>query len=346
MAHLAGVEDLLAEYAFATAPGSSTRAFTAASAPVYMTDTVPDWDSLATNSATIWIPDLPKTKEDLWRKRNPVIATGRHNIKIAPHPFAKGGVRFAYYALIQVPGKGWQRYVAKEFIEERNRTKENYLDQVENSGVARFLAGQWGDGVSCLEARAFQITTTGKWYNLEKALEGKFVKWSNNTGAFIKPHPNNRKLYEFLKWTYEYTGGRMMFTDAQGCHNGDGWTLTDPAMLCRDITRFGPTNFDPVLIEVCYEGVKHVLECGKSIYAPGGIGGGTAYAPGFSMVGYSAFEGAKRSYLSRRAAAAAARAEESRRAAESSRYDFLPRGGEGAYAGHLPDPNEFGPGWM
>ena len=162
------------------------------------------------------------------------------------------------------------------------------MDQLENSGVARFLAGQWGDGVSCLEARAFQITTTGKWYNLEKALEGKFVKWSNNTGAFIKPHPNNRKLYEFLKWTYEYTGGRMMFTDAQGCHNGDGWTLTDPAMLCRDKTRFGPTNFDPVLIEVCYEGVKHVLECGKSIYAPGGIGGGTSYTPGFSSTGNTA----------------------------------------------------------
>ena len=97
------------------------------------------------------------------------------------------------------------------------------------------------------------------------------------------------------------TDGFMMFTDAQGCQTtkSGGWMLTDPAMVCKDLTRFGPTN-GPLFLEMSYEGVQHVLETTRSISDPG-KSGGTSYVPGFTAkVSSSAYDAAKSGYLSRR----------------------------------------------
>merc|ERR1712166_92847 len=85
-----------------------------------------------------------------------------------------------------------------------------------------------------------------------------------------------------------WTNGFMMATDLQGCQIKktslvdvvkEGWVLTDPAMLCQDLSRFGPTNFNEAQLTMCYGGANHVLNHGRSMVdgAPG-----TSYIAGFS----------------------------------------------------------------
>ena len=93
-----------------------------------LTSAPPDWDSLPIQTATVWIPKLPKTKDDLQTQRPPVKASGTSQIKIAKYPFARGMVRVAYHAQILKDDGSWQPYIAKEFIETKNCTREMYLD--------------------------------------------------------------------------------------------------------------------------------------------------------------------------------------------------------------------------
>ena len=72
----------------------------------------------------------------------------------------------------------------------------------------------------------------------------------------------------------------MMATDLQGGKIAQkGWVLTDPAMLCQDLSRFGPTNFHEAQLQMCYEGAQHALEHGLSLED---CLLGSSYAPGFS----------------------------------------------------------------
>jgi len=72
----------------------------------------------------------------------------------------------------------------------------------------------------------------------------------------------------------------MMATDLQGEKIArKGWVLTDPAMLCQDLSRFGPTNFHEAQLQMCYEGAQHALEHGLSLED---CLLGSSYAPGFS----------------------------------------------------------------
>ena len=325
-----------------------------------LTSTPPDWDSLPEQIAKVWIPNKPKSIDDLKAKRIPVPAAGNHTIKIAKYPFARGGVRVAYYARIRQKDGSWKPYIAKMFIESKNQTKDNYLDQLENSGVANYLAEEWtkntlegrrsaviGQGVKCLEARAMEVydstksSSTSKWYNLENELDGEFTKWSNNIGSFLKPHNKNQQLYKFIKWTYEITEGYMIFGDVQGVRTEKGWELTDPAMLCKDLTRFKPTNFGECLY-MCWEGVQHVLNTTKSISsATGRSSDGTSYVKGFtSKVDSSAYDIALSGYRSRKEAKRrkAAAARDKARKADFDEYSFLPTGGvTPGYRDHLPN---------
>ena len=51
-----------------------------------------------------------------------------------------------------------------------------------------------------------------------------------------------------------------MVTDLQGVRQGDEYILTDPAILCKDRTRFGDTNLGNALIEKCIKATEAMLE--------------------------------------------------------------------------------------
>ena len=60
-------------------------------------------------------------------------------------------------------------------------------------------------------------------------------------------------------WTAEVTKGFMMVTDLQGCRTVEGYQLTDPVILCKDIQRFSSTNLGEEGIERCKKSAQALL---------------------------------------------------------------------------------------
>merc|ERR1719356_1941533 len=86
--------------------------------------------------------------------------------------------------------------------------------------------------------------------NLEPALPvAEFRRYSNNIGWWEPDAPTT--LMEFARWTHEATRGHMMVVDLQGVRTANGWLLTDPCVLCNDVTRFGSGNLGPYAIMRC-----------------------------------------------------------------------------------------------
>ncbi len=199
----------------------------------------PNWDTIPISKAIMWIPDLPKTKEDLKEQRESVKATGTHDIQIAKFAFNKGGVRAAFYSRVRKEGEiEWKSYVVKCFHDPRNQNKKEYLDQLETNGVLMFLAREWmkfnlTPEIKCIESRAMEVTQAdGKvsWLHLEGLVEGEWAKWTDNKGCTYEPK-KHMELLKFSKWTYDYTDGLLMATDLQGGKTASGYNLTDPAII-------------------------------------------------------------------------------------------------------------------
>ena len=93
-----------------------------------------------------------------------------------------------------------------------------------------------------------------RFYFVEQMLPGKFQKYSCNTGYWEDdPAVLDRWLLEFALWTAEVTKGFMMVSDLQGCRTAEGYQLTDPVILCKDVGRFSSTNLGEEGIERCIE---------------------------------------------------------------------------------------------
>ena len=247
----------------------------------------PDWGSLPIHEATAYTNVQPKNKADLRKKyskfENVSKCAEAYRVQIAKYPFSRGEVRLAYKGRLQHEG-GWIDVIFKQFISPHNRVKKEYFEQLETNGVAKFLAEQYmvkhpGKlNISCISCHAVYIETTKTWYNMEQALQGTFGKWTNNAG-YCCSEKSSRPLLEFSKWSYEWTDGFMMVTDLQGCaKRGGGWSLTDPAVLCKDLDRFGPTNYHVVNMKICYDACKHTLRTVRGR----GTDTRTSYRSGFS----------------------------------------------------------------
>ena len=245
---------------------------------------------------TVWINPPPTCKDDIYKTQKQKQASQTVKIQIAQYPFARGGVRAAYHALCHFENGTTKKYVLKQFLDPRNQIRTEYLDQMETNSIAKYLAEQFrkspagrisGQRIEFLESRAIEVqdkkTKKKEWYNMEGVVEGNFDKWTDNNGM-CSSSSEHQTLLKFAKWTYEWTNGFMMATDLQGAKNSKGWTLTDPAMLCEDLRRFGPTNFDSAQMRMCYTACSRVLATGV-----GGDVCGTSYAPGFTKYDDGAF---------------------------------------------------------
>ena len=182
------------------------------------------------------------------------------HIKIAENPFAKGGMRLAYYGLIQYKGK-WEKTVFKEYkrIGNSANTKEKYLELLECQTIADYLAQEFNKLLQItnqtitvkkikfimaklvlepLDAGKYRYMTT------ERFIEGSYKKFSNNAG-FVNYDDPATMLQAFSHWTYEYTNGEMIVVDLQGIVIKDNqkYLLTDPCIHSTDFMRFGRSNF-------------------------------------------------------------------------------------------------------
>jgi hypothetical protein len=119
-------------------------------------------------------------------------------VKIAENPFAEGGMRIAYYGLMQYKDT-WEKTVFKEYkkIDNGSNTKDKYLELLDCQTVAEYLAQEFNklpaiNNKTAIVKRikfimtklVFQPLSGGKYRNLtmEKFIEGSYKKFSNNAG--------------------------------------------------------------------------------------------------------------------------------------------------------------------
>jgi len=82
----------------------------------------------------------------------------------------------------------------------------------------------------------------------EALLSGNFEKYNNNSGI-CAPFPTahgtmHEAVQAFSHWTYLVTDKSLMVVDCQGCYEkgSNKFMLTDPAIHCKSLLRFGGTN--------------------------------------------------------------------------------------------------------
>jgi hypothetical protein len=170
-------------------------------------------------------------------------------------PFAKGMLRFAYPAVLNI-GYGNKdesvllNCVVKESIslEPRYNTKQYHEESLEIQVISNYLAFKFGQifkshktKLRFLDVDLIRVKETGEYYCIEEFVEGVFKKWSNNEGH-VNANEYTNLLSAFSHWTYQYTGEYLIITDLQGfVYKNDEYILTDPAILCQE-DRFGSTN--------------------------------------------------------------------------------------------------------
>jgi len=176
-------------------------------------------------------------------------------VKIAPHAFAKGYMRAAYYAQ-QQDGK---TAIVKEsmYINKSYLTKARYEWTLQCHRVAKYLALQFNrvkptgcPSVNFCNACIIQfMARPGQPYMvMEDRIPGEFEKFSNNSG-YVAPSPTklgtpHEAVQAFSHWTNCVTRNCLLVVDCQGGYDpkAESFMLTDPAIHCRDLSRFGETN--------------------------------------------------------------------------------------------------------
>lgn len=223
------------------------------------------------SSAISWAASMLKTEEEEVPLRE--FASAACKVQIAPLPFAAGNVRFARYGrILDGTAAGDRVVVLKDFKAKAasEHALEKYLVEMEVNAVASALAAEFNKvcgpppsrRMKYVGASVATVERAGRAHNyfVEELLEGEFTRYSYNTG-YWEEDLLDEWLLRFALWTYEVTDGFLMVSDLQGVHRGrDGYTLTDPVILCEDLHRFGETNLGKEMMERCKESTTAHLE--------------------------------------------------------------------------------------
>ncbi|KAI1699718.1 alpha-kinase family domain-containing protein [Ditylenchus destructor] len=199
-------------------------------------------------------------------------------IQIAENPFAHGSERKVFYGR-DLTGNTPIDIVLKEYIRQNADTASRsaavpYEIATQMQTIAAYLAYAFTD---CLQKMAgivydikflkVQVVSIeikpgeNRYLSCERRYgsDSKFLRFSNNADyemleSTCKVNDLNfdivEQLMAFSHWTYQISGGYLMVVDLQGIKSTDenGRTtleLTDPAIHCTDLTRFGRTNMGP-----------------------------------------------------------------------------------------------------
>lgn len=180
-------------------------------------------------------------------------------VKVGKLPFAKGSCRAAYKAQ-QVSDSGKVTPVVHKLsmsTKPKHLTRESYVtNSISTHCAADCMATEFAKvkpsrapSIRFIKVDLVQyLERPGAPFCTQEALlaAGTWVKYNNNSGMVLRkdgsaPHD---VIQTFSHWTYHRTGGELMIVDCQGVYNaGDSsFVLTDPAVHCQDILRFGGTN--------------------------------------------------------------------------------------------------------
>jgi hypothetical protein len=198
-------------------------------------------------------------------------------LKQAKDPFAQGEMRLAYYGKLGLDEASLMSSKADKVLKtfkikgKMISDRKNYLAQMEVSTIAQFLAQEYNKSCRpshCPEIQFLSVVVvetdnmTEDRFCAEDQLPcaaTSFTKYSNNTGYWNEDEIN-QSLLLFTHFSFEITHQYLMVTDLQGVRQGNEYILTDPAILCKDITRFGGTNLGSKLMDKCIDSTKAMLE--------------------------------------------------------------------------------------
>jgi hypothetical protein len=187
-------------------------------------------------------------------------------LRVQQAPFASGACRWAFRGQLETESGGAKTMILKRFKGPQGHTMPRYRDQIEVSNIAAFLADQFSrsdkrpahcKSVRFLKAHVVKLVDPyeiGAYYTCEDPLppDATFTKFSDNATHWDETKVSGsdlETLLRFAKYTCQATKGYLMVTDLQGVMTEDACILTDPAIHCRDINRFGDTNLGPKLLK-------------------------------------------------------------------------------------------------
>lgn len=190
------------------------------------------------------------------------IKTRNVTCRMSKNPYAKGEMRFAFYATVKTPAGPIMYGVTKESrFEGPHNSKDAMYAQAHMQAVASFLAndfsiklGRIWPGYSLqyipVELVRFLTRPSGKnYFALEPFLQGQFVKFNNNSGFVDKYYETQHPIPQaFSHFSHTYSKGLLLVVDLQGETDGCTYRFTDPAIHTADPEKYlkDPTNLGSV----------------------------------------------------------------------------------------------------
>ena len=185
-------------------------------------------------------------------------------IELCETPFGKGSNRYAYAAYL-IKNEKKTKYVLKEsqFQSPESNSMTFFQNMIETQLFAIQLADLFSKeskstrSLEFIDVNIIMLTESGKYYSIEKFLEGEFIKYNNN-GEYVNEEKYTCTLNAFSHWSYQSTNEYLLVADLQGFFilEKDKFLLTDPAIACaKDPLRFGSTNLGQKGIKVFFS--KH-----------------------------------------------------------------------------------------
>ena len=213
---------------------------------------MPDWSLQENKRVAIWKNKIPRDLDN-FRKPLEVYRESERSIKIAADPFAEGKLRIAYHGKY-ADGESGSSLVLKLFKYTSENQFVRYKEQMEIQSVAVALANKFNSikpagtrDVQFADVSTVTFTEGEKkfYFAMERYITGKYIKFNNNAG-FVNEAAYTATLNAFSHWTYWATGRYLMVVDLQGVKEetsgGVRYVLTDPAIHCGSLRRFGKTN--------------------------------------------------------------------------------------------------------
>ena len=215
----------------------------------------PDWTSIPVENAQVFRHKFPIDMVSVdWREPMKEECK-RRNIQITAQPFAEGTQRIVYYGIdcTFTPSK---KVVFKEFkyLGDGLNKLESYKQQMEIQSISALLARIFNKQkpagakeIVFTKVLVVSLRERSKpfYCSQEPLIEGPYVKYNSNNG-FVNKDEYASSLNAFSHWTYQVTDHYLMVVDLQGVKTvseaGPKFILTDPAVHCKDVTRFCSTN--------------------------------------------------------------------------------------------------------
>ena len=215
---------------------------------------IPNWGSISAEYANMFRNKLPKNMDSADLKQPLQEECRRRKIQITAQPFAEGTQRIVYYG-IDCTYDPPKKVVFKEFkyLGDGLNKLKSYKQQMEVQSFSAFLAREFNKKKpnGAKEILFTKVVVIGLherprpfYCSQEPLIEGPYIKYNSNNG-FVNKDEYTSSLNAFSHWTHQITNGYLMVVDLQGVKITSPepkFILTDPALHCKDLTRFCSTN--------------------------------------------------------------------------------------------------------